>query len=138
VAAGWTSGGPAVVTVGSGVIVVGSFLPWVRSGEVSRSSYSVVHAAELLDVVHGAPAQALKVWYLVPIMAAMGLLATVGGARRVVLAVGAGLGVTTALVTGAVLAAPVRLRIGPWVTLAGLAVLVAGLIVTSFDLRGAR
>ena len=121
-------------------MVVASFLTWLVSGSVRRSSYSVVRAAELLDVVHGLAAVALKVWYLVPILGAMVLLATLSGvdgpgwSRARALALVA-LAVAVSVV---VIASPLRTGSGPWLALAGSAVVVIGSILTLLDLRGHR
>ncbi len=42
--------------------VAGTFLPWVRSGEVSRNSYASAGLLQRLLEVHGAAATALNAW----------------------------------------------------------------------------
>ena len=133
-----TALGPVLVLVGSALVVVASFLTWLVSGSVRRSSYSVVRAAELLGVVHGFAAVVLKVWYLVPILGAMVLLATLSGARRLELGAGAALVVLAVAVSAVVIASPLRTGSGPWLALAGSAVVVIGSILTLLDLRGHR
>lgn len=62
----------ATALTGSGVAiaVVGTFLPWFVSGEVTRSSYEAVGLVEHFDLV-GAAGPALAVWPAVPLLAAV-------------------------------------------------------------------
>ncbi len=133
-----TRAGPVLATAGAVLVVVASFLVWLQTGAVGRSSYAVVRSAELLGVVQGAPAMVLKIWYLVPALAAGVWLAAITDHRRLVVALGALLAAIAFGVSAAVLHAPVRTGPGPLVALAGVAVLVAGLALTLFDRRGAR
>jgi hypothetical protein len=129
---------PVVVVGGVGLIVLGSFLTWSHSGSVDRSSYEVVQAAELLDVVHGAAAVALKVWYLVPILGAMILLTTLSGYRRVSAGLAVGLSLLTLVVAAVVIASPLRIGTGPGWSLTGALVVVAGLVLMCLQPRGER
>jgi hypothetical protein len=129
---------PVLLVVGAALIVLASFLTWLVSGSVDRSSYSVVRAAELLGVVHGPAATALKLWYLVPMVGAMVLLAAVSGARRVALGAGLVMVVLTIPTSMVVIASPLPTGRGPWVAVAGSAVVLIGSILTARDLRGAR
>lgn len=55
---------------GLALAVVGTFLPWFVSGEVSRSSYEAVGLVEHFDLA-GAAGPALAVWPAVPLLAAV-------------------------------------------------------------------
>lgn len=130
--------GPVLLVMGAGLIVLASFLTWLVSGSVGRSSYSVVRAAELLGVVHGPAATALKLWYLVPMLGAMVLLAALSGTRRLGLVAGAALVVLTIPTSTVVIASPLPTGAGPWVAAVGSAVVLIGTFLTGRDLRGAR
>lgn len=63
-------------------VVAASFLPWVRSGSVHRSSYEVVEAAERLGVLSGSGALAVRAWFLLPLVVAGACLAASLGRAR--------------------------------------------------------
>ncbi len=131
VAAGLTCAGLALM-------VVGTFLPWVRSGSVGRSSYSATGLLRRLLDASGALAFALDAWAFLGLAAALAVVAVVAGFRRT----GAGLAALLALVTGAVAVATFRApgggeiaadRVGPTVALVGGAISLIGamLLLTS-------
>src|SRR5262245_66012238 len=61
---------------GAGVVLVGTFLPWLRSGDVWRNSYEVWRSADRLGVVSGLPLQIVHVaWFLVLVATGLVLLA---------------------------------------------------------------
>jgi hypothetical protein len=128
--------GPALATAGGLIVVVASFLPWLRTGTVNRSSYAVVRSAELLDLVSGPVAVGLKLWYLVPALAAGVWLAAVVHRRALVVGLGSALGLVALVVAGVVIWAPLRTGGGPVICLGGVAVLAVGLILTVGDRRG--
>jgi hypothetical protein len=82
------------------IVVIGSLLPWVRTGERTRSSYELAALADRLGVLpSGAATVAVRGWVLVPLLAAAtvaalalgrttigGFLALVTGLYAVVLA----------------------------------------------------
>lgn len=87
------------VGIGLAVAVAITFAPWLRSGEARRDSHQLVRAAERLDVFDGAAAAAVRVgWALLPLVAALGVLALVRGWRRSGLAAGVAVGVTLLVV----------------------------------------
>jgi len=132
------SRGAAVVTIGGAVMLIGTFLPWLRSGSRNRSSYTIFDLVERLGFAPGGViAWSLRLWPLVPLL----LVATATTAWAVatnhlrwpvplVLAT-----CSTIWVGGtafALLLAPdialFGVGIGPPVTLAGNALLVAGIL----------
>jgi hypothetical protein len=48
--------------LGLALILAGTFLPWLRSGEVNRDSYSSAGSLERLVDVHGWPAVLISAW----------------------------------------------------------------------------
>lgn len=83
--------GPAVVAMaaGAGIAVVGSLLPWVRSGRARRNSYDVFALADRLGFAQGgAVAEGLRWWPLVPLLAATAVIAVWWGWPRAGGAVG--------------------------------------------------
>lgn len=77
------------ITAGStGLVVLCTFLPWVQTGEARRSSYRLLRDLATLGVLHGGPATAGRVaWVLLPALAASCLLlVSLGRARSATLA----------------------------------------------------
>jgi len=120
------------------VAVLGSFLPWLRSGAVDRSSYEIF---ELIDRLGFSPdgviGWAVRMWPLVPllfVMAAvvqwsMSIHPLIVAARRVTPIVAACYGGGVAL---AIRLAPdaglFRFRYGSWLTLLGSIVVAAAAV----------
>jgi len=118
-------------------MLVGTFLPWLRSGTRNRSSYTIFDLVERLGFAPGGVIEwSLRLWPLVPLL----LVATVTTAWAVATehlrwTVPIVLSICSAVWVGgtafAVLLAPdialFGVGIGPTVTLAGTAVLVAGI-----------
>lgn len=62
-----------LVTAGSVVAVVGTFLPWLRSGSRNRSSYAIFDLVERLGFAPGgAMSWSLRLWPLVPLLLVAG------------------------------------------------------------------
>ncbi len=61
-----------------------SFSGWALSGTRSRSSYALVRSARSLDIVEGAWATVAGVWFALPLIVAVGVVAA-GYRRRAVL-----------------------------------------------------
>lgn len=129
---------PAFGASGLVVLVAGTFLPWLRSGQVRRNSYQAGGALQRLLGVHGVLDSAVSAWPFVGLLCA-GIVATyaIGCHRCAAL-----LALIVALFTGAVALAALRIggnrilraaALGPSVTLLGaLAVLAAAtLLLTS-------
>lgn len=87
-------------------IVVGTFLPWLRSGSHTRNSYGADGAARRLLGVHGVGAVLLSIWPFVVLACAAALAAMVLGWRVIaaviaaLAAVGAAAGAITMLTAG--------------------------------------
>ena len=135
-AAGSTAGRVAWAVGGLGLLalVVGTFLPWLRSGSVVRNSYQTVGIARRLtslgDSVQGVLTAA---WPAVGIAAALSAALYVVGARRtsavivVLLSTIAGTVATLAMVLLPGSESTVRvIAIGPVVTLGGAVLAVVG------------
>lgn len=61
--------GALTVTVGALVVLVGTFLPWLRSGSRDRSSYTIFDLVERLGFApSGVVAWSLRLWPLVPLL----------------------------------------------------------------------
>ncbi|MET0144609.1 MAG: hypothetical protein ABW328_07495 [Ilumatobacteraceae bacterium] len=125
---------PAVAVMGAGVglAVLGSFLPWVRTGGRRRNSYDLFAIVGRLGFApDGLGAAALRWWPLVPLLAVVALVLAWWGWPRV----GGGVGIVAALYAGgiglAVSLAPdasrlVRVQVGAPVTGLGGAALLVG------------
>jgi hypothetical protein len=129
--------GAGVATAGLAVLVIGTFLPWLRSGSVLRDSYQ--SAGALRGLVSGFNAQVgtlLAAWaVIIPWCAvcvagyAIGLrrtAAVLGLIMSVVVGTAAGLVAVQGGATGNMIA-PVTT--GPIVTLTGATIVLAGAIV---------
>ena len=72
-----------VMAVGGVVTVVGSLLPWVRTGRRQRNSYDVFALAQRLGFSPDGPAaNGLRWWPLVPLLVAAAVVAAWWGWRR--------------------------------------------------------
>jgi hypothetical protein len=133
------------VSVGSLVIVVGTFLPWLQSGAVARSSYEIFDLVDRLGFSpDGAVGWSLRLWPVVPLLLVLGVvLQWAHSERALVRAVRLLLPVVVALYVGAtavaVRLAPAsglfRYRFGTWVTLLG-SLAVVGASAWSIRSRG--
>lgn len=89
--------GPAVMTVGAGLAIVASFLPWLRSGTIERSSYDLVGLVHLLRIADNAHIRSLiGLWPVMPLLVVSGVVAAWWGWRFV----GAGFGIVAAAFAG--------------------------------------
>ncbi len=133
--------GASAAATGLVLLVVGTFLPWLRSGIVLRDSYRSVGA--LRTLVGGMPGMLLNAWLLViPVCVSCAALYAVR-LRRTSAALGcvvcAVVGTAAALVVvqgddpGALVAAAIT---GPAVTLAGATLALAGAIAVLACPRG--
>jgi hypothetical protein len=67
--------GVTVVTAGAVVVLVGTFLTWVRSGSAERSSYDVFDLVDRLGFSSdGVVGIALRAWPLVPLLLALAVV----------------------------------------------------------------
>ena len=121
--------GPVVVTVGGVVALIGTFLPWLRSGSRNRSSYTIFDLVERLGFAPGGVmAWSLRLWPLVPLLLVAGVVTgwlAEGDRRLLRIHVGVSIlivGWLTATAAGVLLAPDValfRIGVGPSVTSIG-------------------
>jgi hypothetical protein len=127
--------GAVTTTVGAATALIGTFLPWLRSGSRNRSSYTIFDLVDRLGFAPGGVmAWSLRLWPLVPLllvaMTVAGWAVATGHVRWQ--AAAAAIGAAIAWVGGTAIAlvlAPdaglFRVGSGPAVASAG--VLIAGL-----------
>jgi hypothetical protein len=102
------------------VVVVGTFLPWLRSGSTSRSSYDLLGVLDRLDLAPGGFISTLIRWWpMVPLLVTVAVVAAWWGLRWVAL-VTATAAVLYAGGVGAALVVASRdtgigVGVGPWV-----------------------
>lgn len=114
----------AGVCIGVVVMVVGTFAPWLRSGQVTRNSYRTAGLLQRLLGIGGAAGAALDALPLLAFFCAANVVILTMGLRRTALAVVSLLAVGMGALALAALAAPtvggVRVvRSGPIITLVG-------------------
>ena len=135
---------PSVITTaGAAIALVGTFLPWLRSGSVDRSSYDIFDLVERLGFSpNGVVAWTLRLWPLVPLLLVLGAIAlwlrpSVAWLRRSL----AVIPVLGAVIVGgialAVALAPdiglFRIGFGPWCCLGGSVVMLVGVVLSATD-----
>ena len=129
-----TTGARVLLCAGPAVLVVGTFLPWLRSGRTDRNSYATDGAVRRLLDVDGTTAAALRAWPFVSLLCAAAVALVLLG--RVGL--GAALAALAALAAGPVAgwALGVRNRgllhaatAGPAVTLTGAILILVGVLI---------
>lgn len=114
----------AVVYAGLVVLVIGTFLPWLRSGRATRNSYATDGAVRRLLDVDGFTGAALRVWPFISLLCAVAVALVLLGRHRLGLLLAAVAAVAAGPVAGWALSAPSRgllhaATAGPAVTLAG-------------------
>lgn len=135
--------GAIMAAIGLAVLVVGTFLPWLRSGIVLRDSYQSVGA--LRDLVGGTPGALLNAWLLVIPVTGLSIALYALRLRKV----SAGLGCVVSLVVGTAAALVVvqgtnqgalvaATATGPTVTLCGATIALIGAIAVLAGPRGGR
>jgi hypothetical protein len=123
--------GRVVATVGAIVALVGTFQPWVRSGQRQRSSYQIFSLLDRLGISRSSVVGwGLRLWPVVPFLLALAITLLWFAPRWL-----AGTIVVVAVVYAGVVSVAVRtarpislitVERGPLITLVGLAGLVAG------------
>lgn len=122
-------------------VVAGSFLPWLRSGEVRRNSYASFGELRRLIGFHGAAEAATRIWPLLGVCAAAVVLAALAGLVRTAVALGLLTAAWTGTVSGTVLAqggaGGVQIvPFGPAVTITGdIALILAAILTLAFRAR---
>lgn len=132
-----------LVGAGAAVTLTGTFLPWLNSGVVPRSSYEIFDLVERLGFSPGgAIGWSLRLWPLAPLLLVLSAVAQGvprDGRRfrvaRFVLPLVAivYVGGTAAAVRLAPEVGLFRLRFGTWITLLGTVTMIAGLIAGAID-----
>jgi len=138
--------GPAVASLGLALVVAGTFLPWFRSGSVSRSSYAAAGLADRLALLdHPLAGPALRGWVAVPALAAVCLVLFVCGLARTAATLTALLAITggtialVATIQAGGTAGVVSVSLGgPLTTLCGSALALAGALGTFMTARTGR
>jgi hypothetical protein len=126
------------VVVGALAVAGAGFLPWGASGREERSSYALVGVVDRLDVLDGPAAVLARAWYLAPAAAAVVWLAAAAQRRALALAVAAVLAAAGVALALAVRASPLTARPGTCATIAGAAVVGAGLVLAAVERRRNR
>ena len=123
-----------VMAAGAVVAVVGSLLPWLRTGNRRRHSYDVFALADRLGFADGGlTEQGLRWWPFVPLLTAVAVVAAWWGWRRAGSVIGIGAGLYAGGIGWSVAAAPERgldLESGPVVTAVGGVLLLVGSLAT--------
>jgi hypothetical protein len=124
-----------LATVAAGVAVVGTFLPWVRSGTRRRNSYDVFAIVERLGYsASSAVGWCLKLWPLFPLLAVVAVTALwlrwIRTAAVIASLTAVAGGVVAIAVVRAGRSGLVSAAYGPWVTIVGAADLLASVWFT--------
>jgi fatty acid desaturase len=129
--------GPSFVTAGAALTLVGTFLPWLRSGTSNRSSYEVFELVERLGFSpNSAVGWALRLWPLVPLLLVIAAVVQWWNVRRsqasiVIPALAAVYaGGTAAAVKWSPDDGLIRTGVGPVVTLLGGALTATGVVIS--------
>lgn len=114
------------------VSVLGTFLPWLKSGDTNRNSYAAVGVLERLLDIHGVVRLAIDLWPFLGLYCAATIALLALTWWRVAVAAGAVSGVICAVVSWRALSVPGRftiavVRSGPTVTLTAAGVAVVAL-----------
>lgn len=130
---------PAVLgATGLFVVVVGTFLPWLRSGQATRNSYEAGGAVRRLLGTTGLVDNLLALWPLVGIACAASIALVLLGLRRLgtltagLAALAAGAAGVGALATTATSFAEVVVT-GPLVTLIGATLVALGVVIRALS-----
>jgi hypothetical protein len=89
--------GPTIATVASALACLGAALvPWLRTGEATRSAFGLARSASVLGLFDGAPRRiCLALWYLLPFLVAATWTAAAAGKPLVAAAIGGIVGATS-------------------------------------------
>jgi len=122
-------------------VLLGTFLPWLRSGDVLRNSYASFGVLNRLIGFHGVSDLAVRAWPLIGLCCAGVVVAAVAASRRVATVLAVVTAGWSAPVASAVLlhhgdAGVSVVALGPAVTLIGdAAVLLAASLTLMFQFR---
>jgi hypothetical protein len=129
--------GAVAATVASSLAVLGAaLLPWLRTGNATRSAFGLARSASVLGLFDGAPRRVcLALWYLLPFLVAATW--TAGAARRPLLtALLGGIVGLTSLVAGTLVVVLARPAPGPVVAIgAGAAAIGSAVLLARGTMR---
>lgn len=130
--------GRAFQFAGLGLVVAGSFGPWLRSGERLRTSYELFHVADRLGFLGDRPPAWLPTtWVFVPLLAGVAVALHLFCRHRLGTAVTAFVGLYALVIGAGVLAAPLPTEWGCWLTATGASVSLAGALTSISPTKGA-
>ena len=114
---------PLALSIGASVVLVGTFLPWWRSGARRRSSYALLDLVDRLELASNDWAtNAIRFWPIVPVLVVGAVVATWWGWRHV--------GIACALFAGGyALTLAVIVRRAPGTALVGTGVTIIGAVM---------
>ncbi|CAN5678822.1 hypothetical protein BH18ACT2_BH18ACT2_19490 [soil metagenome] len=113
------------MAAGGIVVIVGTLLPWLRSGGRRRHSYDLLELVERIGFAPDGPAAtALAWWPLVPLLVVSAVVAAWWGFARV----GGGIGAVAAFYAGGTAVAVMRARTA---SSSGIVEVLAGTVVTT-------
>ena len=120
---------PYAVTIGAAGVLVGTFMPWWRSGTRGRTSYQLLGLIDRLEFAPDGPgATAVRWWPIVPLLLVVAVIAA-WSERWFIASVAAAVASIYALVFAIVIrAAPGRALAGTVVTIVGAIVLLVAAI----------
>ena len=133
--------GQAIATVGGLVALVGTFLPWLRSGTRGRSSYEIFSLVDRLGISQSSVVGwGLRLWPVVPFLVVLAVTLEWFARKWITTAV-----VVVAVVYAGVVSAAVSwassssslitIESGPVVTLVGVVILAGGALVIAILTR---
>jgi hypothetical protein len=133
--------GRLTVTAGAALAVVGTFLPWLRSGTRRRNSYEIFSLVERLGISQSSiVGLGLRLWPVVPLLLVLAVTFQWFPRKWVTIASVVVADVYAGGVAAAVEFAPstslIAVENGPVVTLVGTVILTAGALLTGFPTRG--
>ena len=124
---------PTAVTVGAAVVLVGTFLPWWRSGTRGRSSYQLFELLERLGFAPDGPAAtAVRWWPVVPLLLVVAVLAAWWERWAMAALVATAAAVYAFSFALAIRTAPGTALIGTGVTIAGSIVLLVAAVSSAW------
>jgi hypothetical protein len=129
----------AAATAAGVVTLVGTALPWLRSGRRWRTSYELLGLVERLDIARGPARHLVRWWPLVPLLVTATVVAAWWAATRIAAALAL---VSSTVVVHVVIvvrrAAPragLHVGNGPWVSVVGAVLLLGCCVALAVYLR---
>jgi hypothetical protein len=120
--------GTASAAAGAALLVIGAFLPWVRIGSVSRSSFAITGVLARLGIA-GWQGAALRAWPFAPLAIAGSVALLALGHRKAAAAIGLPFGLLGLLSGVAAATIPDQSQIGPIIGMIGGTLALLGYVV---------